>query len=431
MLVVEADPTLRSHLSQLLKGWGYEPVATGSPHEALSLLLGSRHFLLSLVAIELDGADGVELLRQLKLQALEAGPVIMLFDSAHSQKIGEAAALGAEDFIVKPVKPEELENAINGLRVGTPRLNGRTQSEEVARRLGQEIGLWRSPRMKEVWNVIEQAAQVDITVLICGETGTGKDLVARAVHHHSFRQRRPFVKVNCAAVPRELLDEIGDLHPALQAKLLHVLQDGEFSRVGGRSTIKVDVRIIAATNQDLEKAVAAGRFREDLYYRLNVIQIVVPPLRERPTEIPPLVNYFAERYAKLFNREGFTVPAHVMEDLTQHSFPGNVRELENLIKRMIVLNDPLLGQLSLPRVKAGDDGNGAASRAQVQTLSLKQIARDAAQAAEREVMARVLEQTRWNRVKAAKLLRISYRALLYKIKQMGLESEARSVRART
>ena len=463
MLVVEADPTLRSHLSQLLKGWGYEPVATGSPHEALSLL-GSRHFLLSLVAIELDGADGVELLRQLKLQALEAGPVIMLFDSAHSQKIGEAAALGAEDFIVKPVKPEELENAINGLRVGTPRLNGRTQSEEVARRLGQEIGLWRSPRMKEVWNVIEQAAQVDITVLICGETGTGKDLVARAVHHHSFRQRRPFVKVNCAAVPRELLeselfghergaftgahqlkigkfesanhgtmflDEIGDLHPALQAKLLHVLQDGEFSRVGGRSTIKVDVRIIAATNQDLEKAVAAGRFREDLYYRLNVIQIVVPPLRERPTEIPPLVNYFTERYAKLFNREGFTVPAHVMEDLTQHSFPGNVRELENLIKRMIVLNDPLLGQLSLPRVKAGDDGNGAASRAQVQTLSLKQIARDAAQAAEREVMARVLEQTRWNRVKAAKLLRISYRALLYKIKQMGLESEARSVRVRT
>jgi DNA-binding NtrC family response regulator len=338
VLIVEADSTLRSQLAKLLQGWGYEPVTTGTRDEALTLLNNQR-FLFSLVSMDLNGEDGVELLRQLKLQAADPGPVIMLFDSAHSQRIGDAAALGAEDFVVKPLKPEELENAIKGLHAGTPRLPGRATSDDVARRLGQEIGLWRSPTMQEVWKVIEQAAQVDITVFICGETGTGKDLVARAIHHHSSRQRRPFVKVNCAAVPRELLeselfghergaftgahqlkigkfesanngtmfvDEIGDLHPALQGKLLHVLQDGEFSRVGGRSTIKVDVRIIAATNQDLERAVAAGRFREDLYYRLNVIQIVVPPLRERPEEIPGLVNYFTERHSKLFNREGFT-----------------------------------------------------------------------------------------------------------------------------
>src|SRR6266545_2148336 len=207
--------------------------------------------------------------------------------------------------------------------------------------------------MQDVHDVIAEAALIDVTVLITGETGTGKAVVARAIHYLGARRAGPFVKVNCAAVARELLeselfghergaftgahqlkigkfesanhgtmflDEIGDLHPALQAKLLHVLQDGEFSRVGGRSTIKVDVRIIAATNQDLEKAVAAGHFREDLYYRLNVIQIVVPPLRERPEEIPRLVNYFTERHSKLFNRAGFALPPLTMEHLARQSY---------------------------------------------------------------------------------------------------------------
>jgi two-component system response regulator AtoC len=461
VLVVEAEPGLRSQLTRLLEGWGYEPVSTGSAAEAQTLI-ASRRFLFSLLDIDGNGTDGIDLLRQLRLQAADPGPVIMLCDSSHSQRIGEASGLGADDFVVKPFKPEDLENAIKGLRVESAPTHLRALGDEVAQRLEQEMSHWRSPRMQEVRTVIEQTAQVDITVLICGETGTGKDLVARAVHQHSFRQRRPFVKVNCAAVPRELLeselfghergaftgahqlkigkfeaadtgtmflDEIGDLHPALQGKLLHVLQDGEFSRVGGRSTIKVDVRIIAATNQDLEKAVAAGRFREDLYYRLNVIQIVVPPLRERPEEIPRLINYFSERHSKLFNRSGFSIPPHIMEHLTRQSFPGNVRELENLVKRMIVLNDPLLSRAALPRARHDEPGSETAGAVPMQALSLKQIARDAALAAEREAIGRVLEQTRWNRVKAAKLLRISYRALLYKIKQAGLESEQRSVRA--
>ena len=413
--------------------------------------------------MELNGADGLDLLRQVKLQGGDSGPLIMLFDPEQGERVAEAAALGADDFVVKPPKPEELENAIKAVCAPVLAPPPRRPADDTARRLGQETALWRSPRMQDVWKVIEQAAQVDITVLICGETGTGKDLVARAIDSHSPRHRRPFVKVNCAAVPRELLeselfghergaftgahqlkigkfesadhgtiflDEIGDLHPALQAKLLHVLQDGEFSRVGGRSTIKVDVRIIAATNQDLEKAVAAGQFREDLYYRLNVLQIVVPPLRERSEEIPPLINYFTERYAKLFNREGFTIPPHVIEHMSRDAYPGNVRELENLVKRMIVLNDPQLSRIALPRVKGEEKDNGAPRPAQVEPLSLKQIGRAAALVAERETMTRVLEQTRWNRVKAAKLLKISYRALLYKIKQMGLESEPGSMRAR-
>jgi two-component system response regulator AtoC len=291
-----------------------------------------------------------------------------------------------------------------------------------------------------------------------GETGTGKDVVARAIHEQSVRQSGPFVKVNCAAVPRELLeselfghergaftgahqlkigkfesadrgtiflDEIGDLHPALQGKLLHVLQDGQFSRVGGRSTVKVDVRVLAATNQDLEQAVAGGRFREDLYYRLNVIQVMVPPLRERPEEIPVLADYFMHRYSQLFRRETLQMPAETMQRLIRHRFPGNVRELENMIKRMIVLGDPLLRRSPLPGPAPTAEENGART-VKAATTSLKDIARRAAQTAEKEAILQALEQTQWNRVRAAKLLEISYRALLYKIKDSGLDRERRA-----
>jgi len=461
VLTVEAEPILQKQFTSLLQDCGYATVATGSVDEALAALADTQ-FHFTLVSMKLDGANGTDFLRRLKLQGGDPGPIIMLFDPPDTKLIAEAAALGAEDFLQKPFKLEELENVIKGVSSGTRRLWGSPSPDDPTLRLDQETALWRSPRMQEVWRVIEQAAQVDITVLICGETGTGKELVARAIQRLSSRQRRPFVKVNCAAVPRELLeselfghergaftgahqlkigkfesadhgtiflDEIGDLHPALQAKLLHVLQDGEFSRVGGKSTIKVDVRIIAATNQDLERAVAADRFREDLYYRLNVIQIVIPPLRQRAEEIPLLINYFAQRYSRLFNRQGFIVLPQVMERLVRHSYPGNVRELENIVKRMIVLNDPHLTGTTLPRGKTDGDGNGAPNRTEVQALSLKQIAREAAMAAEREAMSRVLEQTRWNRVKAAKVLKISYRALLYKIKQVGLEPVRLSLRS--
>jgi two-component system response regulator AtoC len=227
------------------------------------------------------------------------------------------------------------------------------------------------------------------------------------------------------------LDEIGDLHPALQAKLLHVLQDGEFSRIGGKSTLSVDVRVLAATNQDLERAVAEGQFREDLYYRLNVIHVLVPPLRERTTEIPLLANYFVERYAKLYRRDGFTVPLSVMERLARHRYPGNVRELENLVKRMIVLDDPFMARIPLPDASLNgrrslSSGSTPEPALTTPEPSLREIGRRASQAAEREAIAKTLEQTGWNRVRAARALRISYRALLYKIKQSGLDAERSS-----
>jgi len=455
VLTVEAEPTLQNHLSDLLYGLGYAPVTAGSVEEALAAVASSR-FDFSVVAMELAGTDGIDFLRRLKLQGGDPGPIIMLFDPSHAKRIGEAAALGADDFLQKPFKSDDFENAIKGVCAGPRRQWGCPPVDDLTARLEQETGLWRSPKMQELRRVIEQAAQVHVTVLIRGETGTGKDVAARAIHYRSSRQRRPFVKVNCAAVPRELLeselfghergaftgahqlkigkfeaadhgtiflDEIGDLHPALQAKILHVLQDGEFSRVGGKSVVKVDVRIIAATNQDLENAVAAGQFREDLYYRLNVIQIVVPPLRERTEEIPLLAQYFLHRYSKLFNRDGFVVEPEVMQHLLKHPYPGNVRELENIIKRMIVLNDPFLtmanSTLHSPQTNSG--AAGASPQPELERPSLKRIARDAALAAERESISMALEQTHWNRVKAAKLLKISYRALLYKIKDVGLK----------
>ncbi len=320
-------------------------------------------------------------------------------------------------------------------------------------RVQQELKHWCSPRMQEIRHVIAQAAGIDVTVLITGETGTGKEVIARAIHQLGARHSGPFVKVNCAAVARELLeselfghergaftgahqlkigkfeaanggtillDEIGDLHPALQGKLLHVLEDGEFSRVGGRSNIHVDVRVLAATNQDLERAVAAGQFREDLFYRLNVVRIEMPPLRERSEEIPLLVSYFIQRYSEIFHRDRFTPSSDTMDRLMRHSFPGNVRELENMIKRMMVLGERGVKLSDGPA--NGNDGQ-AVRAAKPAAVSLKDISRKAAHAAERSAILRALEETQWNRLRAAKMLNISYRSLLYKIKDAGLASK--------
>ena len=454
VLVAAEEPTLSHHLVELLSEWGYEVVSVVSVDEALGEM-AQRRFVLSLLDL---GSQANDLLRRLKTQGGAPGTIILLTDSDTRESPAESAALGADDFLQKPFGAEDLENVIKSALARPRRSWDRSPDDDSRVRLREEVGLWRSPRMSEVREIIEQAARVDVTVLIMGETGTGKDVVARAIHEQSVRQSGPFVKVNCAAVPRELLeselfghergaftgahqlkigkfesadrgtiflDEIGDLHPALQGKLLHVLQDGQFSRVGGRSTVKVDVRVLAATNQDLEQAVAGGRFREDLYYRLNVIQVMVPPLRERPEEIPVLADYFMHRYSQLFRRETLQMPAETMQRLIRHRFPGNVRELENMIKRMIVLGDPLLRRSPLPGPAPTAEENGART-VKAATTSLKDIARRAAQTAEKEAILQALEQTQWNRVRAAKLLDISYRALLYKIKDSGLDRERRA-----
>jgi two-component system, NtrC family, response regulator AtoC len=457
VLVAVKDPGTQQQLAATLNEWGYAAVCVGSVEAALPEL-AQRRFLLSL--LDLGGATA-ELLRRLNIQGGSPGSIVVITDADATGPAIALSALGADDFLQKPFSSHDLENVVKSALAQPRRRWERATEDETRSQLREEVALWRSSRMQEVREIIEQAARVDVTVLICGETGSGKDVVARAIHAVSVRQSKPYVKVNCAAVPRELLeselfghergaftgahqlkigkfeaadrgtiflDEIGDLNPALQGKLLHVLQDGSFSRVGGRSNIKVDVRVLAATNQDLEQSVAAGRFREDLYYRLNVIQITVPPLRERPEEIPILAEYFMRRYAKIFKRDSFKLPEETMRRLLHYRFPGNVRELENMIKRMIVLGDPLLRRSPLPATMADrEDKSSAQGPKTVATVSLKDIGRRAAQAAEREAILQALERTQWNRVRAAKLLDISYRALLYKIKDGGLDRSRREV----
>ena len=475
VLVLESDPMSQHGLQTALRNLGYRAVLAASLDDAV-VALRRDDYVCCLLAARFEGRDGLDLLRRLRDDGRSPAPVILIADEQDTRRVSEAAALGAEDFLPKRFHPADLENILKEVearpRAAIPPATSATSAtpatedgDDPAAQIRRQVALWQSPRMAEVWETIQQAARVDVTVLIEGETGTGKDVVARAIHQLSSRRAQPFVKVNCAAMPRELLeselfghergaftgahqtqpgkfelanrgtiflDEIGDLHPALQAKLLHVLQDGTFSRVGGRAPIEVDVRILAATNRDLEREVEAMRFREDLFYRLNVIQIIVPPLRERMEELPLLAAHFARRYAKLFRREGFVLAPAAMERLGHHRFPGNVRELENLVKRMIVLDDPGLDRTPFLRTgrangddpRAGTGPGGANGEPQptprASVVPLKEVARTAARAAEREAIARILEETGWNRVRAAKILKISYRALLYKIKDVGL-----------
>jgi len=456
VLVVESDPDQRRRVTTQLSNWGYSPLAAASAEEALELM-GRVRFVFSIVAIRLPGISGIDLLRRAR-RLSEAGPVIMVADTGHSAQIVEAIQAGADDFIRRPYTAEDLENAIRTVAGRPRRETAAPAPDDNGERLQRELALLVSPQMREIQQVIEQAARADVTVLVCGETGVGKELVARAIHAHSPRRRNTFVKVNCAAMPRELLeselfghergaftgahqrkpgrfeladggtiflDEIGELHPALQAKLLHVLQDGEFSRVGGRHNIRVDVRTICATNRDLAREVAAGRFREDLFYRLNVINILVPPLRDRREEIPGIVGYFTQRYSRVFNVPERELSPETMQAFLGYGWPGNIRELENFIKRMIVLQDWNLARtLVTPAPAAPLAAAVTEPFAATKGLSLKEISRRAVLEAEREVIRRALEQCRWNRVKTAKMLKISYRALLYKIKDMGLKQDS-------
>ena len=346
VLVIDDDPGVREYLEALVSRQGYEACAVPSGEEALRTLERTRPDLVTLDVV-LEGMDGLETLRQLK-KRLPDVPVVMLSGHGQARTIVEAMRLGASDFLRKPFEVEELELAFQkalenrALRREVEELRGRARSEHDMLIHGGDDG-----QMKDVREIIEQVADTDITVLVRGESGTGKELVARSVHQLSDRSDKPFVKVNCAALPSELLeselfgfekgaftgaqkrklgkfeyankgtiflDEIGEMSPALQAKLLQVLQDGEFSRLGGETDVKVDTRIIAATNRNLEDAVQKGEFREDLYYRLNVVTVQLPPLRERRGAIPLLVDHFLRKFGEQYGKDLRTLsPDHAAD----------------------------------------------------------------------------------------------------------------------
>ncbi len=333
--------------------------------------------------------------------------------------------------------------------------------------------LCHSPSMKDILRVIDKVAISDVTVLITGETGTGKELVARTVYARSLRKEKPFIKVLCAALPDGLLeselfgyekgaftgaeqrklgkfefanngtiflDEIGEISLSLQAKLSQVLQEGVFSHLGGNTDVKVDVQVIVATNRNLLKAVEEGRFREDLFYRLNVVNITIPPLRERKEEIPFLVDFFLEKFNLQYNKRYFKPSSDLVKRLMKHDWPGNIRELENLIKQIIILNDEAFVWEKLNSSDEKREQTGPSSKPPVinnpQPItvpnfplggkvfphsSLKEVRKKAVDKAEKELICFVLQQTHWNRKKAAGMLETSYKALLHKIKGYGLE----------
>jgi len=310
------------------------------------------------------------------------------------------------------------------------------------------------PRMRAIRSLIESIADTDTTVLIRGESGVGKDLIARALHAASTRRQGPFIKVNCAAIPQGLLeselfghekgaftgahrrkpgqfefankgtiylDEIAELPPALQAKILHVLQDFRFSRVGGHGMIDVDARVVAATNRDLEQAMERGEFREDLYYRLNVVEIRVPPLRERREEIPALAAWFLAKFNAQYGRQK-QLPAGTLARLSSYSWSGNVRELENAVRRLVVLSD---GEQAVEALVDRRRPTPVDALRPLVTESLREIARRGAREAERKALAEVLERVHWNRAEASRILKVSYKTLLNKICECGLTPPSR------
>ncbi len=468
VLVIDDDPGVRDYLEALVTRQGYEVFAAAGGEEALQSLEQSRPDLVTLDVV-LPGMDGLETLRQLK-QKLADVPVIMLSGHGQARTIVEAMKLGASDFLRKPFEVEELELAF---QKALEKRALKQEVEDLRRRSRGEsermILFGDNEKMRGVREIIEQVADTDITVLIRGPSGTGKEVVARSIFELSSRRDRPFVKVNCAALPSELLeselfgfekgaftgaqkrklgkfeyanhgtiflDEISEMHPNLQAKLLQVLQDGEFSRLGGESDIRVDTRVLAATNRNLEEAVRDGSFREDLFYRLNVVAIQIPPLQDRRDSIPLLVDHFLRKYNEQYKKEVKQLSSETLAVFMQYGWPGNVRELENMVKRMVVLGneDTVLEDIRLQAARAetadaeADDPLDLteldADLADGKGIDLKSIAKRAAQLAEKRVIEKVLAQTRWNRKEAAERLQISYKALLYKMKENGL-SEGR------
>jgi DNA-binding NtrC family response regulator len=476
-LLIASDDVARGRgLAAHLARRGFDVTSATGGEEALRVL---RLHDPSLVLLDLStpGMSVLDTLERIK-HAKPDVQVLMLSARHDPEIVFNASKLGADDYLAKPFEISDLDLRIDKI-LERQKVSGQVgQLRDQVRRNSDFAGLFgTSPRMEEVKNTIEQVADTTATVLIRGESGTGKEVVARMIYAQSGRFDKPFVKVNCAAIPHELLeselfgyepgaftgatrqklgkfdlantgslflDEVSEMHPALQAKLLHVLQDGGFSRLGGKRDISVDVRVLAATNKRLELAVQDGTFREDLFYRLNVVTIHIPPLRERREEIPVFLDYFLRKYSEFYGKQPAPFGESALNCMTEYSWPGNIRELENLVKRYVIVGNEgqIIRELSthkpaiatvppasiVPKeLKPGAEPPPGSSPAipinigkgnglEAEHLSLLEIGRRAAMSAEREAIERVLAQTRWNRRQAAKILKISYKALLNKLK---------------
>ena len=454
ILVVDDEQSLREVLSIMLKRAGYAVISAADGEEAIECL-NKEIFDLVITDLRMPKIDGMEVLKAVKSASPET-VVLVITAFATADSAVEAMKQGAYDYLTKPFQVDEVQliirNALEKRRLTTENI---LLKREMASQSSFAQLVGQSDAMQKVFDVVRKVADSKSNVLICGESGTGKELVARAIHYNSARSPMPFVAVNCSAVPETLLeselfghmkgsftgaisnkaglfevanggtiflDEIGDTTPTIQVKLLRVIQEREFRRVGGTQDVKVDVRIVAATNKDLEKAVADGSFREDLYYRLDVIPIRLPPLRLRSGDIPLLVNHFLERFSKESGKPAPTLSAEAVHVLLCHEWRGNVRELENLIERVVafstggtVTDSDVRGWLHRsvsPQQQPGvpmdltDDG-----------LDLEGLINGI----EKDLLLKALERSKWVKKKAARLLRLNTRSFRYRLEKYAIK----------
>ncbi len=475
ILLIDDDEGLTHFLSRFFKRKGYEVTGCASGQAALDAMAG-QSFDLIMLDYKMPGMNGLEALKKIKAAQVKT-PVILMTAYANTDTAIEAMKRGAYDYLVKPFERQELSRIVSEALVLNRQMKETVNlpdsrmpaADKVGKRALQIVG--QCKRMQEVYKLIGQIAERDVSVLIGGESGTGKELVARAIYHHSRRKEKPFIAINCAAIPENLfeselfgyergaftgaertyigkiercdggtcfLDEIGDMSMALQAKLLRVLQEGEFERLGGSQTLKADVRLIAATNKDLTQEVQGGRFREDLYWRLKVIGVELPPLRERLEDIPVLVDYFLMRFSMEYAKPMHQVSQVVLDRLRAHPWPGNVRELENCMRRAILLCSGDI--ITMEHIDiANPQANGAeASQAQPSLEILKEklqhiipeilrLSKEGAHAniiemVEELLIAKALELCGQNQVKAARMLGISRNTLRHRLKKLEEKS---------
>ena len=449
ILVVDDEPGMRRYLQTVLELDAYRVSTAANGEEALSKVQKDQPDVV-LLDMVMPGPDGLETLRRIR-GSRPTTKVVMLSCVRDTRKVAAAMRLGAQDYLSKPVQKEEMDDVLRFcLDNAAPSAPDATEVIEVV----QGVYFFAATaQMRQIRAQALQVARFDFPVLLLGESGTGKEVLARLIHKYSERSLRTFLKVNCAAMPSELLeselfgyepgaftgavkakpgkfelcnkgtillDEIGEMSSALQAKLLQVLQDGQFSRLGGRHPVKVDVRVLAATNINMTIAIAKKLFREDLYYRLSNFVMSMPSLRERKEEIPMMLRHFMIQVAERYACPLLPLSPRLVRACENYGWPGNVRELENFVKRYLVLGDEDAAIAELERNSGGRSDAEHALRSETTRLDLKQRVKNLKNGEEMKTIAQELEENGWNRKHTAAALKISYKALLYKIRQYDI-----------
>ncbi|MGB2844634.1 MAG: sigma-54 dependent transcriptional regulator [Candidatus Aminicenantaceae bacterium] len=448
ILIIDDEKDIGWLFSKILTAEGYQVLTALNGQTGISIIKKEKPDLV-ILDLKLPGMDGIEILREIRRFDKDLC-VIILTGYKDVKSAVEAMKLGAYDYLAKPVDIEKLKTHINNALI-TQSLTHKAASlsKEIKGEASLDRIVRKSPQMHKVLDLVKTVAKHDVTVYLRGESGTGKELIARAIHNESNRAKRSFIPIDCAILPDTLveseifghekgaftgahekkigkfelaekgtvfLDEIGNLSTQTQVKLLRALQEREIERLGGKKPIKVDFRLIAATNISLEKAIKAGRFREDLYYRLNVFPIYIPPLRERDGDVRLLSEYYLKKFRGIFKKEVKNISQKAMDLLSQYPWPGNVRELRNVIESAVLLaNDVILPQ-NFP-LKVQDSSE---KKIIYHSRSLKEVGKEAKERAEKELITKVLEEVNWNKSKASIILDVDYKTLFYKIKEYNI-----------